>query len=149
MPVWVEGTTDAGQYIRRSLKLNNWERAEEKKRELEGIEEVPPSSKPSQPRAITVRDAFAAFYKDCQARNLNDATLRKYRLLRDLSFANNPSGFISCRNTFIAMMEAVEFCDCYDRAILHDSTLNRALLFERKMRTRSVIVAKVRCQPPF
>jgi integrase/recombinase XerD len=30
-----------------------------------------------------VRDAFAAFYKDCEARNLNEATLRKYRLLRD------------------------------------------------------------------
>jgi integrase/recombinase XerD len=82
-PVWVEGTTDAGQYVRRSLKLSNWERAEEKKRELEGVEEVPPSSKPQQPRVITVRDAFAAFYKDCEARNLNDATLRKYRLLRD------------------------------------------------------------------
>lgn len=79
----MEGTTDAGQYIRRSLKLTNWERAEEKKRELEGVEEVPPSSKPQQPRPITVRDAFAAFYEDCQVRNLNDATLRKYRLLRD------------------------------------------------------------------
>jgi len=82
-PVWVEGTTDAGQYIRRSLKLNNWERAEEEKRELEGVEEVPPFSKPQQPKAITVRGAFAAFYEDCQARNLNDSTLRKYRLLRD------------------------------------------------------------------
>ena len=82
-PVWVEGTTDSGQYIRRSLKLNNFERAEEKKRELEGVEEVPPPSKLQQPKTVTVRDAFAAFYKECEARNLNAATLRKYRLLRD------------------------------------------------------------------
>jgi hypothetical protein len=52
-------------------------------------------------------------------------------------------------NTFIAMMEAAEFCDCYDRAVSHNLTLNRALLFEREMRTRSVIVAKVRRQRPF
>ena len=82
-PVWVEGTTDAGQYIRRSLKLSNWERAEDEKRALEGVEDGPPPSKPQQSKVITVRDAFAAFYKDCEARNLNDATLRKYRLLRD------------------------------------------------------------------
>lgn len=30
-----------------------------------------------------MRDAFAAFCQDWQARNLNNATLRKYRLLRD------------------------------------------------------------------
>jgi hypothetical protein len=35
-----------------------------------------------------------------------------------LSFANPPSDFISRRNTLIAMMEAAEFCDRYDRAIL-------------------------------
>jgi len=34
-PVWVEGTTNAGEYIRRSLKLTSWEPGEEKKRELE------------------------------------------------------------------------------------------------------------------
>jgi integrase len=81
--VWVEGTTDAGQYIRQSLKLTNWERAEKKKRALEGTEEVPPPSRAQQPKVITVRDAFKAFYSECEARNLNDATLRKYRFLRD------------------------------------------------------------------
>ena len=82
-PVWVEGTTGAGQYIRRSLKLNNWERAEGRKREIEGPQDVTLSSKGQPPKAITVRDAFAAFYQDCEARNLNESTLRKYRLLRD------------------------------------------------------------------
>jgi hypothetical protein len=63
-------------------------------------------------------------------------------------FANNPSGFISRRNTFIALMEA-EFCDCYDRATVHNPDAQSGMLFERKMRTRSVIVAKVCCQRPF
>jgi len=58
-------------------------------------------------------------------------------------FANNPSGFISHRNTFIAVMEAAEFCDCYDPAIVHNPTLNRALLFERKTRTRSPTALKL------
>ena len=43
-----------------------------------------------------------------------------------LSFANNPSDFISRRNTLIAMMEAAEFCDRYDRAIVHNLTLGLA-----------------------
>lgn len=82
-PVWVEGTTDAGQYIRRSLKLNSWEKAEDRKRELEGSDHPSPSNETEQPKPVTVRDAFAAFYKECAARNLSEATLRKYRLLRD------------------------------------------------------------------
>ena len=50
-----------------------------------------------------------------------------------LSFANNASGFISCRNTFIAMMEAAEFCDRYDRAMFHNLTLDGALFAECQM----------------
>jgi hypothetical protein len=80
-PVWVEGTTEAGEYIR-SLKLNNWERAEDKKRGLERVSDTAISATPRS-KSITVRDAFGAFYKECQARNLNGATLRKYRVLRD------------------------------------------------------------------
>lgn len=82
-PVWVEGTTDAGQYIRRSLKLNSWEKAEDRKRELEGNDDVDRSGTTERSQPVTVRDAFAAFYKECEGRNLNEATLRKYRLLRD------------------------------------------------------------------
>ena len=69
------------------------------------------------------------------------STRRKMQF-REVWFANYPSGFISCRNMFIAMMETAEFCDCYDHAVSHNLSLNRSLLFERKMRTRSVIVAK-------
>lgn len=82
-PMWVEGTTNAGDYIRRSLKLNSWERAEEKKRELEGgaASEAGLKEQPVSPQRITVREATEKFCKECEARSLGDATMRKYRTL--------------------------------------------------------------------
>jgi hypothetical protein len=47
------------------------------------------------------------------------------------------------------MMKATEFCDCYDRSILHDLTLNRALFVERRMRTGSMVIAEIGSQRPF
>jgi hypothetical protein len=63
------------------------------------------------------------------------AYLRCERQHGGLSFAINPSAFISRRNTFIAMMKATEFCDCYDRSMFHDLALNRTLFAERQMWT--------------
>jgi hypothetical protein len=79
----VEGTTNAGNYIRRSLKLTSWERGEEKKRELEAgpgatTNHVEPAAV-AQP--ITIREATEKFCKECEARSLGDATMRKYRAL--------------------------------------------------------------------
>lgn len=85
-PVWVEGTTDAGYYIRRSFKLNSWEKAEDRKRELEG-NDPSPSKTTGRSQPVAVRDAFAAFYNECEGRNLNEATLRKYRRDRLIDFA--------------------------------------------------------------
>lgn len=44
------------------------------------------------------------------------------------------------------MVEATEFCDGYDLAISHNLTLNRALLTECQMWTRSMVVAEIRSQ---
>jgi hypothetical protein len=41
-------------------------------------------------------------------------------------------------DTFIAMMKATEFGNFNDRSTFHRLTLNRAMLFERRMRTWSV-----------
>jgi hypothetical protein len=41
--------------------------------------------------------------------------------------AKNPSGSSSRRDPFITMVEAAEFRDFYDHAMLHGLTLNRAL----------------------
>jgi hypothetical protein len=50
-----------------------------------------------------------------------------------LSFANNPSGFISRSNTFIAMMEAAEFSDGDDRTLFHNLALDWTLFAESQV----------------
>src|SRR5689334_4777290 len=65
-----------------------------------------------------------------------------YSFSRILSFANNSSGHSSRRDPFITMVEAAEFRDFEDYAVLHYLTLNRALFVQRQMRPRSVVVAK-------
>lgn len=85
-PVWVEGTKDDGQYVRLSLKLSSWERAEDRKRELEaGSPYLATSAAMNSPKCTSVREATAKFFAECEARNLSEATLRKYRLLIKLT----------------------------------------------------------------
>ena len=72
--VWVEGTTEDGVYIRRSLKVRSWERGEEIRRRMEAR---PETGKPQAP--ISVSKAVAHFLADAEARHLAPATLRKYR----------------------------------------------------------------------
>jgi integrase/recombinase XerD len=72
--VWCEGTVE-GKYIRHSLQTRSWERGEELKRQLE-------DGKQPEQKGITIKDALDAFIRDCEARNLNASTLRKYRRLQ-------------------------------------------------------------------
>jgi len=98
-PVWVEGTTNDGEYIRHSLKLTSWERGEEKKRLLE----LGPDAAPSDPARlpissrITIREAVTKFCRECESRNLGDSTLRKYRTL-----AKQTLEFSSCRIVYLS-----------------------------------------------
>lgn len=82
-PVWVEGTTNAGDYIRRSLKLTSWERGELKRRELElGPEGLAGDSlRPQNPKRTTIRETISKFCLECEARNLSNSTMRKYLTL--------------------------------------------------------------------
>src|SRR4030095_17155706 len=80
-PVWVEGTTDAGEYVRHSLKLTSWERGEEKKRELEAGPGAATTERVQAPHGITLREATEKFCGECEARRLGDSTMRKYRTL--------------------------------------------------------------------
>jgi integrase/recombinase XerD len=73
--MWCEGTVES-KYIRHSLKTRSWERGEELKRQIE--DGIKPKE---QPKTVSIKDAIAAFIKDCEARNLNASTLRKYRRL--------------------------------------------------------------------
>ena len=75
-PIWVDGSL-GGEEIRESLKLRDWQRAQEMIREWEA--ENRRNRHEKQP--ITIKDAHKKFIADAEARKLNDSTLYKYRLL--------------------------------------------------------------------
>src|SRR5690349_496592 len=72
--VWCEGTVE-GKYLRQSLKTRSWERGDELKKQLEDGKH--------EEQQITIEAALKAFIRDCESRNLNNSTLRKYRRLAD------------------------------------------------------------------
>src|SRR5262249_54788643 len=77
-PIWVDGVFD-GAEIRQSLRVHTWEEAE---RELEKLKQrlMQPGQVADGP--ITLKHAWDEFAHDAGARNLREATLRKYRYLR-------------------------------------------------------------------
>jgi integrase/recombinase XerD len=72
-PIWVVGRAE-GQFVRKSLGIVNWERAQAVVREWE-VEDSPPRE------PITVEAAAQRFIMDCESRHLRYSTLAKYRLL--------------------------------------------------------------------
>jgi len=87
-PVWVDGFL-GGKEIRESLKLRDWQKAQDKIREWEANDQ-----KVTPPEPQTIEAAFKEFLADIEARKLHDSTIRKYKLLRRQlqEFAQN-SGF--------------------------------------------------------
>ena len=77
LPIWIQGTW-AGEAMRKSLDVDSWARAEELKRQIEDG-----NTPEEQQQGITIEDALKAFIADCETRNLNPATLRKYKLVRN------------------------------------------------------------------
>ena len=75
-PIWVDGFL-GGKEIRESLRLRDWQRAQEMIREWEA-EDRRTRQKEQQ---IKIKDAHAKFIADAEARKLNNSTLYKYRLL--------------------------------------------------------------------
>jgi integrase len=71
-PVWVEGLAN-GVYLRRSLKVSSWEKAEQLRRELENGKQTP---------KLTIKEAFEKYIAECIARNLSWSTISKHKLLR-------------------------------------------------------------------
>jgi site-specific recombinase XerD len=74
-PCWVEGTTDAGQYVRQSLKTSSKEKAEQRKRKIEGGEQVGP------PPSITPAEARKLFLEHLKKKNVSATTVRKFELI--------------------------------------------------------------------
>ena len=73
--IWVDGIL-AGVEVRESLKLRDWQRAQEKIREWEARD-----SRTVEPESKTVDAAWKEFLADLEARKLTYATIRKYKLL--------------------------------------------------------------------
>jgi len=75
-PIWVDGAL-GGKEMRESLKLRDWQRAQDLIREWEAENR----RTVQQEHQVTIKDAHTKFIADAEARKLNDATLNKYRLL--------------------------------------------------------------------
>lgn len=75
-PIWVDGYL-SGEEIRESLKVRDWQRAQEL---IRGWESEDGRSQHIETR-VTIADALKKYIVDAEARKLNGATLYKYRLL--------------------------------------------------------------------
>jgi integrase/recombinase XerD len=75
-PIWVDGSL-GGKEMRESLKLRDWQRAQELVREWEAEDRKLPNQERKR-----IEDAWKDFLTDTEARKLHDSTRRKYRLLK-------------------------------------------------------------------
>jgi integrase/recombinase XerD len=74
--IWVDGIL-TGVEIRESLKMRDWQRAQEKIRAWEAQDR-----RTVQPEAKMIDAAWTEFLADLEARKLADSTIRKYKLLK-------------------------------------------------------------------
>lgn len=75
-PIWVDGFL-AGREIRKSLELQDWQKAQEAVRQWEANATEPkPEAGP-----VTIEAARTKFLADAQGRRLNESTVYKYELL--------------------------------------------------------------------
>jgi integrase/recombinase XerD len=85
-PIWVDGSLN-GFEMRKSLRLRDWQRAQELVRKWEADGKLIEKPKP-----VTVKEACDKFIADAEARHLREPTLYKYRLLfrqlQDFALAN-------------------------------------------------------------
>ena len=74
-PIWVDGSLN-GIEMRKSLRVRDWQRAQELVRRWEAE-----GQQIEKPKPLTVKEACDKFLVDAEARNLREPTLYKYRLL--------------------------------------------------------------------
>jgi integrase/recombinase XerD len=75
-PIWVDGLL-GGKDMRESLKLRDWQRAQDLLREWEAKNQRVTHSEQQ-----TIEAAFKEFLADIEARKLHGSTIRKYKLLQ-------------------------------------------------------------------
>ena len=75
-PIWVDGWLN-GKEIRGSLRLRDWQRAQEMVREWEAE-----GQRVSPPERKSLADSWREFLADVDARKLHESTNRKYKVLK-------------------------------------------------------------------
>jgi len=75
-PVWVDGFF-AGEEVRKSLCTADWQKAQDLVRGMEATNNEPKSI----PEPLTIQLSRDRFLADAKARQLNESTIYKYRLL--------------------------------------------------------------------
>jgi integrase len=75
-PIWIDGFV-GGVEMRQSLRLRDWQKANERVREWEAQDKI----EKEKPQSIRVKAACDSFESDAKARGLREPTLYKYRLL--------------------------------------------------------------------
>jgi hypothetical protein len=73
-PIWLDGFL-AGKEVRRSIRVRNWQRAQELVREWEAADRFTTTERK------TIDDAWRDFLADLDSRHLHPSTSRKYKLL--------------------------------------------------------------------
>jgi hypothetical protein len=85
-PIWVDGSLN-GVEMRKSLRLRDWQRAQDLVRQWEADGKLI-----EKPTPLTLKEGCDKFIADAEARNLREPTLYKYRLLfrqlQDFASAN-------------------------------------------------------------
>jgi len=86
-PKWIQGTTESGEFIRRSSKTRSWEKAQKLVNKLENPEEAPPVNLPEpvqsgpDPKRTTIEVAVETFLNDANSRGLQEPTQQKLKHL--------------------------------------------------------------------
>ncbi|HEX4004138.1 MAG TPA: tyrosine-type recombinase/integrase [Candidatus Acidoferrales bacterium] len=73
-PIWVDGFL-GGKELRQSIKVRNWQRAQELVRKWEAEDRLTTNERK------TIEDAWRDFLADLGSRHLHSSTIRKYKLL--------------------------------------------------------------------
>jgi len=81
-PIWVRGTTDTGSYIREPLKLRDWTRAEDVRREMELTGKLPKVALSEREKRTTIEVWRDKFMQNAPTENISEETLRKYNLIQ-------------------------------------------------------------------
>jgi hypothetical protein len=98
LPISVEGSL-AGQEVRQSLRLRDWERAQElvRAREAQGYWEVP-NKTATQGGPISISETASKYVADAEARQLSEETIKKYkRLFKKLESFAGERVYFFCR----------------------------------------------------